>query len=649
MANYQSVSKDNAADCSNETDGLLNGYTPIADVSPSYKRIFVGGIAGGIAAISFVFLLLQNPSKGIDVDSSLLQNDSGAAAPRSKGGPCVLYVPDRCEPDLICCPNTLVGTLGTCKSCCSNMDCFAKIDQPPAGEFGKRFCIDDECRAYKEGDSSQIPEEGYPLWLTSETLDNSREYRQLVLPRTVYSDVPKPIMTQVWHFDFNEQDASSFDPAEVSYNGTHVTIPSFKMLHAGYSRSYHQFNENESGIATLLAMDNKYSVVADYPLVGFVEKYHTLRYDGTKDTSRGDYIKKLSDEGMKKTWRRSKWQKRTIAQTVALVSRKTIDRQVEGGMDRAIAWQVRRYVNSYPKENTGSLNPNSSISWASHSKKARQAINDAKNPDFRREYKKSEQHCKHFEEGPGVDTTDTHVTFALGVPITTFSGEMVNSPIYYLGLAIGHVTAHYDENKNVLELYFETYSHSRQHSDAKFRGPYPDGLWVSPVAEGRDYAVDPDIDGRGDSNLKLDQPPDDRTGLLHRKQADFTLWSRKRSEVCSQKVLDASFWEAIDPATSDNTIYDSLVESSSLFDTKVVQATRMLNGIVRGMPCASTWMRSDYGRGTHAFGLNEIGVWAHTLGEVRDDKTKEVALADWWDSWECFYGDKDPALCREYD
>ena len=83
LANYHSVSKDNA-DYSNETDGLINGYTPIADGSLSYKRYFVGGIVGGIATISFVFLLLQNPSKGIDVDSSLSHNDSGATAPRSK-------------------------------------------------------------------------------------------------------------------------------------------------------------------------------------------------------------------------------------------------------------------------------------------------------------------------------------------------------------------------------------------------------------------------------------------------------------------------------------------------------------------------------------------------------------------------------------
>jgi len=71
----------------------------------------------------------------------------------------------------------------------------------------------------------------------------------------------------------------------------------------------------------------------------------------------------------------------------------------------------------------------------------------------------------------------------------------------------------------------------------------------------------------------------------------------------------------------------------------------MLKGIIKGMPCATQWMRADYGEGSHNFGPNEIGVWAHSLGEIRDDKTKEITLAPWWDEWECFYQKKDLTKC----
>lgn len=557
---------------------------------------------------------------------------------RDNGSVC--FSDEQCESN-VCCPNVFLpsalGEIGRCVTCCTSRDCTPRIEQPPAGEWGKPFCIDDKCEAYKNGISSQIPKDGYPIWLPSETLDDAKGFHKLNMPRIVHSDTPKPLFEQVWYFDFNNQDPS-FNKDEIVYNGTHINIPTWSMMHAGYSRSFHSYNEHETGIVTLSMGPNEVSLVTDYPKSIWVEKYHTLTYDGKKDTARGDYIKLLSDEGMKKKWSKRSWLKRVVPQTIAMAVRLVPFFEIEAGIDKALTWQIRRYTNSYATEEIGTLNPSSSSSWASHSEKAKTAIDLAADVNFEREFKKSEQHCKHIEEGNGVDANDNYITLPLGRPVTTMSGESVQSPVYYLGVIAGHMTAYYDKDKNVLQLFYQGYSQSRQYADVKFPGPYPSGIYVSPVAEGSDYAVDPDRDGRTDKFLKLEQPPDDTTQRLPfwTPDVEFTIWRRHRSETCDSAAENDSFWEKIDLWKAFDNIYDLLLQSK-----------RLMKGTVAGMPCANNWMRNDYGRGTNGVGILEIATWIHLLTEVQDDRTKEIGTADWWDSWECFYHKKDPALCKE--
>lgn len=225
-------------------------------------------------------------------------------------------------------------------------------------------------------------------------------------------------------------------------------------------------------------------------------------------------------------------------------------------------------------------------------------------------------------------TADT-VTFPVGRPMTIFSGELVSSPVHYLGLGIGHATIHYDPNTRKLEILMQAFAYSRQHTDFQFPGPYPNGLWVAPVADGSDYVVDPDTDGRGDSLFLPKEPKD--IEFHPGGPADFTLWARPAEETCGNIYLASSFWEDIDvekSAMASNGVYESLSQSKDL-----------LMGVVGGMPCARSWMSSDFGVPTHGFGTNEIGVWAHSLSELRGDKTRETYLRTFWDEWECFYVD----------
>ena len=537
-----------------------------------------------------------------------------------------------CDNGEVCCPGTFRNT---CEECCTHFDCLPKITEPPAGEWGKPFCFDNNCYANQE-DNPEVSKDGYQVWTPSETIDNSEVYRGYKVPRILHSEEPTPVMDQVWYIDFDEQRAD-FPLEKVSSNGTHISIPLFEHVHSGYSKSYHQYDEHETGISTLVMGDNEYSLVTEYPKGTFVEKYHTLTYSGKKDTGRGDYILNLSEKHKKENaWNPWRWRKQLVTQALAILRRNSIMGQVEAGLDRAISWQVRRFVNSFKPEDRGKLNSSTSSAWANHAEKAKKAIELAKDPNFKRDYMKSEQHCKHLENNPsGLDYTDTHIIIPLGVPITQFSGEMVNAPTHYLGLGVGHTTFTYDKSTKVLEIYYSVHAISRQYSDRKFPGPYGEtgtALYVSPVAKGEDYKIDMSKDGRSNNYLADTQPSDS----LINYEADFALWNRPQSEICDPDIRDGDWWNNVDLGPGDENIFDALL-------TKV----STLKGATRGMLCAPIWMRADYGAGSHRYGVNEIGVWAHFLGEVRDEYDEKLGKGVFWDNWECFYQNKDYSVCED--
>mmetsp|Transcript_15149 Transcript_15149/g.17021 ORF Transcript_15149/g.17021 Transcript_15149/m.17021 type:complete len:632 (+) Transcript_15149:269-2164(+) len=594
---------------SNEDDALINRPTPIPDRSPFYKRYPL------IAVVALCFLLAYN-LVGTNQDNAPNKADAAAFLQDNPPIECQ-YNNDDCGSGKFCCRNK-------CQSCCMDRDCTQKMEfLPPAGEFGDKLCIDGECTPYKNGEFSQIPPEGYPVYTPSETLDNSKKFRKYSMPRTVY-DGDGPIMEQVWRIDFSQQDESFDKDNKFEYNGSHITIPSFDHLHAAYSRSYNHFDEHETGISTLIMADNKYSLVADFPELIFIEKYHTLTYDGKIDTARGDYIKKKAKEqmGEQPAFDKAAWQKLAQETNNALGSTTTVQRQVEAGLDQAIATQVRRYARSYPVDDFGSLNANTSDSWAKHSELAKKAIDHAKDPSFERDYLKSELHCKHFEEIEGLSYTEDTITFPLGRPITGFTGEMVNSPVHYFGLGVGYITLEYDPNTQILEIFYQTFAHARQHSDVAFPGPYPNGLYVTPVSDGDDYAVSSTRDGRTDGLLLSLAPPDNAFG----GEADFTLWARQTEDFCDQNLLPYL-------NLNDGNVFDYGTEA------ELQHQLQISSDSVSSMPCATTYMRTDYGGGTN-FDVQDFGVWYHSFIETRPGRNEEMLTATFWDEWQCFYADK---------
>lgn len=545
---------------------------------------------------------------------------------------------------------------GVCyNECCSNADCAVGLGIPEAGEWGAAFCYEGQCKTSsneatnENGVRSSIPAEGYPVWLPSETKDNSRKYRKVTVPRVVHEEA-KPLFEQVWYFDLNEQ-GEGFNKDDVMVSDTEISIPVWTPLHAAYSKSYHAWKEHETGIVTLVFGDNEMSMVTDYPKASFVEKYHTITFEGEQDHTRSEFIKKKARVQLNEPWDYDSWVARASSLFMDTSKKSIITGQVEAGIDRGVSWQVRRFTNEYKEEDFGSVNPTSSKRWEHHTERAKAAIELARNPDLKRDYLKSEQHCKHFEnfngvgliyDGEGEDKDATHVTFPLGRPFTTLSGEMVNAPVHYLGFVVGYVIAHYDADTNVLQLFYQGHSNSREPGDPNFHAAASEpALHVSPVAEGPEYYVDPKKDGRADSVLQLERPSNDSSyGFLGplfmtRPEVDYTLWARPRSDTCDPAIIDDPMWEEIDLPSVDNSIYELMAMSAML--TK---------GTVEGMPCADVWMRNDAGAGTHNFDANEMGVWTHFLAEVPDVLTKPMGLGRFWDHWECFYGGKDMSICE---
>lgn len=616
MTSYQSIVHD--SNTNEEVDPLIKNLTPIPNRSPSsYKRYLVGGI------VALCFL-------GVGFHWWLI-------------GECLISDENSCDGDKICCPkvegfHSPLGLTGFCVECCTHRDCVSKVEQPPAGEFGKMICNYDDYTC--EGKKGLVGKDGYPVWSPSETIDNSKTFQKYMMKRKVISDDPEdPAYESAWYFDFNEQDDIEFDINKIDCNGTHITLPSYGKMHAGYSKKYKYYKEEETGIVTLFMSDNTYSLVADFPKVSFVEKYHTLTFEGEKDIERGEYIKELSAKQVEErpVFNKNRWLAQAYVRAISSVRNKVALRQVQAALDSALTWQIRRFVNAY--DDDGSVTPSTSKRWASHSAKAQEAIKLAKDPDFEREYLKSELHCKHLEVAKGggftVDTTKDTVTIPLGRPITTLSGEMVNAPTHYFGLGQGTMTAHYDEDQGILQLFLEGFGNARQYSDVNFVGTHGNGMFVGPVAKGDDYIVDPDVDGRQDSCYTDDQPPALKTAIFSPDVPDVTMWRRPLSDRCSDKTRDASFWEMIDISSKDDSVFDMLAQLSLI-----------LKGTVRGMACSTTWMKPDYGWGTSNFDAQEISVWVHTLGEVRDDWTKKMTLANWWDEWECFYQGKELSDCH---
>eukprot|EP00531_Pseudo-nitzschia_arenysensis_P001577 CAMPEP_0116119720 /NCGR_PEP_ID=MMETSP0329-20121206/2795_1 /TAXON_ID=697910 /ORGANISM="Pseudo-nitzschia arenysensis, Strain B593" /LENGTH=525 /DNA_ID=CAMNT_0003613447 /DNA_START=229 /DNA_END=1806 /DNA_ORIENTATION=+ len=524
---------------------------------------------------------------------------------------------------------------------------------PPPGEFGNPICdqstLTNKCVAYKNGDFSQIPKEGYPVWVPSETLDNSKEFHKINIKREVITDDPEdPPMEIGYYINLKEQD-EHFNFDLVSTNGTHITIPSYERIHGGYSKTYKAYKESETGIVTFYYAVNDFSIVANYPKVDQVQKYHTLTYEGYKDTARSDYIREVSAQQMKEepVFDVDGFNKRAFAQVAAMYLGGAMLAQVEANVDNALAWQVRRFVRDFNKDGTKApLTPTNDPRWKSHSAKAKKAIELAKDKNFEREFLKSELHCNHLEYGvPGteftVDGDDNSITLPLGVPVTAFTGETVSAPSHYIGFGAGTYTVHYDEENGIIQMFVQHALNGRLYGDAQFpgktlgQGDSSSGMFLGPVAKGEEYFVDPDKDGRTDVQYRADKPNDDPTKWWWPDTADFTMWQRPYEERCEPGTLESDLWQGVGNGNGEGNAFQKAFETVSI-----------LKGIILGMPCSTTWMQTDAGDDAEGFDLHEITVWSHSLMEIRPEVTKQMVLAPWWNEWECFYQDKDRTLCH---
>lgn len=398
----------------------------------------------------------------------------------------------------------------------------------------------------------------------------------------------------LWYFDLKDQPEQPPDDEGLShsvlegviYNGTHIQIPMYKQMVAGYSRKYKPYDEEETGIVTAAYLPNEVSVITDKPKAGMTEKYHTLTYspEDQYSTDRGEYMRAQNEEFMATPTGESfdvhQFAGRLDALSIVWGATGIISGYVEAGIDKAHLWQLRRYAAAVD-EGKAKESPSSPV-WRHHTDLAKQAIDLAKDSDFMsdRRVKKSENHCKHFEDGTGVSYTDTHVTIPLNTPITTLSGEMVYSPMYYLGLNSGYNVVHYDEENQVLQMFYQVFDQARQYSDVEHQddNKNPSGLWLSRVAEGDEYEVS-EVDGRSDIYLDLVKPEFKLVNaILDALDLDpayvDSVFARPMADTCLDKYVEGDtwkqLWEEIDLSDEGDEVYKKLLDAVTLVPLVVV-------------------------------------------------------------------------------
>jgi len=545
-----------------------------------------------------------------------------------------------CSKDRWCC----FWRDGVCNECRTDKDCGASLRRD---SLSKAYCVDigneqKVCSAWKHG--KPIDEKGYPLHSLS--INNKEEdenpidwIRRYIHDKDLVSDSnnneetnnKEPVMSQVWRWDLNNQP----EGASLEANETHVRIPLNTPFHAGYSRTYHAFdNEHETGIVTLILVSNEYSIMMENAHSMMVEKYHTLTY--TNDfgddlpTPKASHIEKelvnrpKTKHGMAEAEKKLK--KRSLAQAAAIMPTRVADSLMEAGQDLLHLENLRKYLRGRRQDEEGATDEYYSDLWLDNdnnkmSEEAKDALEYAKTEKSM----KSENHCKHFEDYHGIGITETDLEIPLNKPWLAHSGETNLSPSYIFGYNNGIMIAKYDNEKNILEIHYKAYQQYRYHADAGYERP-PSGLWLAPIS--LEYPV-MDQDGRSDRFYQEHSWYNEMLNKYRSIPVDYSVYDR--TETCDDETRDelADLWDDLD-------YIEIINESQSTFGDLMDFAgfTRIL---INGITCASSLMRPDYGPNTVGFEVLEMLVVVHFIIEIDPNFTESLLTSPFWNEWDDFY------------
>lgn len=515
-------------------------------------------------------------------------------------------------------------TTGVCHECTNDDDCDGRgISRP--GELPAAFCYKQKgdlniCSPWQRG--KPVGEEGYPIHLPGSDPAWVRRFRHEGRSNIDY----EPAMSQVWRFDLSNQPGGAL----VEINVTHVRIPLYTELLAGYSRTYHALNdEHETGIVTALFLHNPYSVVTSRGHSAMLEKYHTLTYDGELPTPKADRIKReLASRSVKDGKRaEEQYERRSLEMISSVIPTKVIDSLIEAGQDQVHWESVRSYANQRKKK--GLVTNMDDRLWLPihRSVEAKEAteVHAKSKPSM-----KSENHCKHFEDGYGIALTETHIEIPLYSPWITVSGEMNFSPNYYMGLNNGINIARYDANANALEFHYQAYQQWRHYvepsSDANPSSP--SGLFLAPISP--DYPV-ASVDGRSDQYYKAESSW--YSGILANYMnipTDYSLYDR--SATCNERTR-----EELSDKWDDAKLEQAQVQDTDNVFEDLLDLHSLVTVAVDGASCASTFMRADYGPNSTGLEVLEFTAWVHLILEADPDVTEFLASATFWDDWDHFY------------
>ena len=327
-----------------------------------------------------------------------------------------------------------------------------------------------------------------------------------------------------------------------------------------------------------------------------MEKYHTIIYNG--NWSAQPHVNRIRQEQASRTVEendeaKERYIDRSYRMGYVLSVTSLIGSGLEAGQDQLQLDQIRHHAQSIVKDGT-TMDKLNIDSLEKHSQRAFETFEmvQGKISDDDINVLKSENHCRHFEEGYGIVTNETHTTYPLNQAIVGLGGEMNFVPFYYLGLNAATAVIRYNKENNSIEMYYQASQSYRAYFDAKIPvhyNPYPSGLWITSVSD--EYPV-AEYDGRTDAYY-FEEEPENRITLEWLKDSylpipvDYSVFDRG-SEICDDDKRND-----LDPVWEEAILEHQLDESANIFD-KFASKKSMFQAAVEGMACGSSYMYSEY-------------------------------------------------------
>lgn len=478
-------------------------------------------------------------------------------------------------------------------ACTSDQDCPGQ-GKPNFGSMKPAFCVEGSCSLWKSG--KPFGPEGYPFWPDGKN--------KVMVPRKVLPYTPAEI-----YYSF-PVDQPNGEKIRISEDGTKAIFPMYKVVQAGFSRTYSSLGTSQSGLVNMHMQANTMSILTSKSAFVMAEKSHVMNHDGPWS---------VNDANKAMHSRKSRWWITQKTITAARYARTKLvgistglsgvsDRLIEAAQDRPEIAKTEAFVAAGGSKIGVSARVKGKR-WMAHMWKARNKGFEAakKVPS-----KGTETSCVHISADPELSMTETELTIPLNKNLGAVRGQMTPAPERYFSVFSGFSMATYNEKTKSIEVALIMPQHFVMND---FRShPKPTGaLYIGPP-NGYKAAVSP-TDGRTDF---YDFPK--TAGFVFATALaafpiDYTMYLEPADKLCPQSKVNS-----LTPYVK--TALDGLYVSPGVskytgqaFMGSIMQQGSLFLASTSSAPCAANFIKSDI-PGVMSFDVLEFMAWGHGIIET---------------------------------